>query len=67
LNKKIEFVQSQLQDEMHQATAQVMSEVSEAEKRLGMQINEANDVMKKQGNDITKSIGDKERGLNETI
>ena len=67
LNKKIEFVQGQMQEELIHAVGGVATQISEVEKRILVQINQANEVMKLQGSEITKSIGDKEKSLNDTI
>jgi hypothetical protein len=41
--------------------------MGELERRILTQINEANEVMRRQGNEVTLSITEKERGLNDTI
>ena len=56
-----------MHDEMVQTVNGVIAQMGEVERRIINQINEANEVMRKQGSDFTLSIIEKERGLNETI
>ncbi len=49
------------------AVSGVTAQIAELEKRVLLQINEANDVMRRQGADFTQSIADKEKSLTDTI
>jgi len=56
-----------MQEEMVHAVSGVTAQIAELEKRVLLKINEANEVMRRQGTDFTQSIADKEKSLTDTI
>ena len=67
MNKRIEFVQQQMREEVVHTVNGVAMQMAEMEKRILQEIKEANEGMKRQGSEFTASISEKEKTLSDTI